>query len=790
MTRILPSDRLVLLTSFLFVVCGRTAYAGDENLAASAEEIYEHAAFLARDELGGRDSGEPGLEVAAEYIAGQYREYGLEPAGDNDTYFQSFLVPHGARFATDTGARVEVAGDWEFVWEAGNEAEAFGFGDPADGDSRDDAPLVYVGYGISTTDEDRHAGLEYDDYAGVDVKDKVVLILRFTPRWERADNPFGVDGPHSALVGKLRNAREHGAAGVVLVTPPGGANSPYGLAHRASPRQPTIPAIVARRAVVERLLRVGGKELTGLVEATDKDLKPRSFELEGVKVRFSTIRRYVRLRNVAGRLPGADTRVTGETILIGAHYDHIGRFGGQVSQKTLGQVHNGADDNASGVAGLLELARLIAAAPRPRRSFLFVSFSGEEIGLLGSRHWVKAKRHFVAEETLRPSPGPPPPSGHDHGHGDPPDSSSSERALDSDLGEAAAVWEAGMLLRATGKFHGALVEMIGPRGARGWIEAARVRQVSGPDPVPNIVTMINLDMIGRANGDGMVNVIGGQSSAGFPDLLEGLGREVKVPVRVQKAGRAIGGSDHMNFQRHGIPILFFNTGIRSTYNTPGDDVETLNVEGEARIVDLIWKAASRIAQGEERPRFNPEYLVASRSDHGKPRLGVVLDSHFPGRGVRVDEVLPDSVASKAGLLVGDVIRSLAGEPVSNYEELLSALELHGKGTVSLTVERRDKPVKIEAEFPKARGFRVRFGSVPDYAFAEKGVRFEDIRAGTPAAKAGVRPGDILVRWGQKGIEDVQQWTVLLGAHKPGDEVAIQVRRDDKILDLMVVLEGR
>ncbi|MCZ6795685.1 MAG: M20/M25/M40 family metallo-hydrolase, partial [Planctomycetota bacterium] len=583
---------------------------------------------------------------------------------------------------------------------------------------------------------------------------------------------------HASFAAKLRLAKNHGAAGVIFVTPPGQREDDlYGLARRASPRRPTLPAIVARRAGGERLRERSGTRLSRRVEETDQHLTPRSFLLEGTRVRFATSRRLLRLRNVAGRVAGVDPKLAAETLVVGGHYDHIGRFGAQVSDEHVGKVHNGADDNASGTAGVLELARLFAAGKPPRRSLLFLAFSGEEIGLLGSRHWVETSRRFVTEAAVKAGPGPTPhSSGASDGGG-------------AGASDVHVLWEKGTALQATGEFHGSRLELIDASGNRGWVDSEKLRQVSGPTSLHRVVTMINLDMIGHAAANGRVRVIAARSSPDFPPLLEALGKKVGIPVDV--GGRGLGGgSDHAHFVRRGIPVLFFWTGIHRRYNTPDDDVGTLNIEGLARIVDVAHGAARHVAGMDRRPGFDASAVARRSSGHGRPRLGVVVDPSFRGQGARVRQVEPDSVAQRAGLREGDIIVRFGDSPIDGYEGLVQAIGEEAKGEVAVEVRRGDRRVELAAEFPRARDFGVRFGSVPDYAFGEKGVRFEDIAPGTPAARAGVRPGDVLVRWGDEEVEDVEQWTEILRGHQPGDVVKIQVRREKKLVEFEIHLERR
>src|SRR6185436_2530442 len=138
-----------------------------------------------------------------------------EPAGDDGTYFHRFTVPFGASFGRILGAKVSDGGKEVDSFDIESDVVAFGYGDGGPVD----AEVVFAGYGITTDAEDRKSGLDYDDYRGVDVKGKAVLILRFVPWGERG--PFGGRrSPHATLVSKLRNARDHGAAGAILVTPP------------------------------------------------------------------------------------------------------------------------------------------------------------------------------------------------------------------------------------------------------------------------------------------------------------------------------------------------------------------------------------------------------------------------------------------------------------------------------------------------------------------------------------------------------------------------------------------
>ena len=771
--------RLRVLTPLLVTALAASTLAGqrlsaDEStpVGVSADNLRAHVDYLSRDELTGRDSGEAGLEVAAEYLANHFRRYGLEPAGDGGSYFQHFTVPAGAAFARQSGARVTLQGGAEIDWNPGSDIDAFGFADPA----VVDAPLVFAGYGITTSAGERERGDDYDDYDGVDVEGKVVILLRFTPEGKEGRAAFGGRrSRHAPFVAKLENARKHGAVGAVIVTPTGHDDEdPYGLAHRAAPRQPTLPALVARRAAVDLVLRASGTSIARLVASIGENLTPRSFELTSTKIRFSTTRRHLRLRNVAARLRGSDPAVAGESLVIGGHYDHIGRFGNQVKPGNLGLIHNGADDNASGTAGIIELARLLSQGERPRRSIDFVCFSGEEIGLFGSRYWVNdAPRRFLLRDLTRALEKAPDPHG--------------------DSTAAGLVWEQGTLVRATGQFRGDLVRVETLAGTTGWVEKGHLEQIAGPTPIHDVVAMINLDMIGRGRDDRPVQVLGAATSVVFEELLERLSKASNQPLKLgQRMGG--GGSDHFHFQRKKIPYLFFFTGMHAQYNTPDDDLETVNIAVQSRIVDVAWKSALHLSNAPQRPPFAAAEAGGSTSPHGdepdRPRLGILSDGSYSGKGVKVTETVDGSPAGNSDLQAGDLIVRFADSPVDSIADLREALATNPQGDVEVVVLRDDEQRKILVSFPRRGGFRVSFGSVPDYAFAEKGVRFEDIRENTPAAKAGVKAGDVLVSWNGEAVSDVEHWTRLLGGHKPGDKVKIEVRRSDELVSLTVTLEGR
>ena len=361
--------------------------------AITAKEIQDHVDYLASDDLNGRRSGTPDCDKAAEYIAKHFEEAGLEPAGDNGTWFQEFQVPVGTELGE--GNRLACEGE-ENPGKLEEDYIPLGFS--ASGKVK--APVVFAGYGITSETP------PYDDYAGLDVKEKIVLVLRYEPR--NGDSPF-LKG-HAVVLSDLRfkaiAARNQGAAGFILVNGPrsqeGEEKGLISLSGSGA-SDVGIPAVHVTRAWLKTVLDRAGVDLLGVQKEIDEKLEPRSFPLEGVEVDLQVdLQRPARATlNVLGRIEGSDEKLKDEAILFGAHYDHLGIGGeGSHAPDAYGQVHNGADDNASGTAGVIELAEAFALSEeRPRRTLLFAAFSGEEEGLLGSNHYVRNPT-FPVEKTI------------------------------------------------------------------------------------------------------------------------------------------------------------------------------------------------------------------------------------------------------------------------------------------------------------------------------------------------------------------------------------------------------
>jgi hypothetical protein len=348
----------------------------------------EHVKFLASEELEGRGNGSRGLESAAEYIAAKFREAGLEPAGDGGTFFQRFEMTTGMSVEPGnsvtlhsgrSAVRFDVGRDYEIVSTSGSQAPA-----------AETLPVVFAGYGISAP------ALHYDDYTGIDAAGKAVLVFTHEPQEHDPRSAFEgqTNTVHSTMMRKVEVARKNGAKAILIVDDTN--HRPATDRFRRWLREPQaedygIPVFFLSRDLVQRALGTR-LNLETTSDEIDRDFAPKSRPLTDLTVsaldRTTRVRRPV--RNVIGTLKGSDATLESEMIIIGAHYDHLGRSGRfSMSQNTTGQIHHGADDNASGTAAVIEMAKAaVDARGEFRRSIMFMAFAGEEHGLLGSSHYV------------------------------------------------------------------------------------------------------------------------------------------------------------------------------------------------------------------------------------------------------------------------------------------------------------------------------------------------------------------------------------------------------------------
>ncbi len=339
--------------------------------------------YLASDELKGRGDGSPELDQAADYIAHEFRELKLEPFSGG--YFQPFDATVGADLGPNNSLVSLETPPHAFQMRKDYIPLSFSGSGELTGN------VAFVGYGITAPE------YRYDDYAGIDAKGKIVVLLRHEPQEDDEKSVFLGKRMtrHAALYSKAMNARNHGAAAMLLVNDPVHHNEDKLIRFGDGGTDSVgMLSFQVERSAAERWMKPSGHSLEELQKEIDKDLSNHSFllpstvqlKIEGdVKVKHAT------LKNVAGLLRGSDPKLRDEVIVIGAHYDHLGLGDyDSLAPDKIGQIHHGADDNASGTAGMMELARSFTAdGARPRRSILFLAFAGEELGLFGSADYVK-----------------------------------------------------------------------------------------------------------------------------------------------------------------------------------------------------------------------------------------------------------------------------------------------------------------------------------------------------------------------------------------------------------------
>ena len=366
----------LIFTSFVF------AQKNPDNPQITSEEIKEHLQYLASDEMKGRFSGSPEAYKAGEYIKNDFQKHGLKAAFAG-SYFQEFPFIEKVELTKNNSLSFNINGkDKPLV--IGKDFTTVSFS----GRQNISGNLVFVGYGISAPQ------LNYDDYEGIDVKGKVVLVMKYHPEHDSARSDFD---RYSSFRRKASVAKEKGAVGIIFVNghvPKNEEDQLMSLRYDGAAGMQDFSAMQIKRNIADELFKSAGQSFAEVQNKIDASKKPASFEFKNVKVSGETETKEIEktARNVGGFLEGNDPVLKNEYIVIGAHYDHLGidqMLEASMYKGKDKQVHNGADDNASGTTGLLEIAEKIASVKdQLKRSIIFLAFSGEEEGILGSTFYT------------------------------------------------------------------------------------------------------------------------------------------------------------------------------------------------------------------------------------------------------------------------------------------------------------------------------------------------------------------------------------------------------------------
>ncbi|HEU4508322.1 MAG TPA: M20/M25/M40 family metallo-hydrolase [Pyrinomonadaceae bacterium] len=608
------------------------------ELDPNPAKLRQHVSYLASDALDGRRTGTAGANDAARYIAGEFSRLGLKPGTNGPgsrklseamgRYLQTFPYVAGVEVgktnalsfgATKPDKALHSPVDWVPLGFSSNMKVQGG--------------IVFAGFGITASE------LNHDDYSGLNASGKIAIVRQGTPD---GDNPHGRFTRFEGVRWKAVAARNAGARALIVVAREADFKNEQltRLEYDNRSGDAGLPVIVMSQQAVDKILALSNT--SGSVLQDNRVLTGE------ISLSTDIVRKEVPAYNVIGVLEGSDQTLKNEYIVIGAHYDHLGRGGegsGSLAPKS-GDIHHGADDNASGTAGLIELARIFSAQrPKIKRSIIFIAFGGEEEGLLGSSYYVN---HPVA-------------------------------------------------------------------------------------PLANTIAMINMDMIGRMKDRKLV--IGGVgTSKEWRDMIKQANAAQsmhvaattdqpavkKIPIVVSTNGRPIvtvdptggfeltmnedgfGPSDHQSFYVKQIPVLFFWTGTHTDYHKPSDTFDKINYEDEARILSLVARIVRDVDGAEKRLTFTT----------------------------------------------------------------------------------------AKSEPPRASVFRVYLGTIPSYADSKDGLLLDGVREDSPAAKAGMKAGDRIVKIGTRDVKDVYDYTHALGELKAGQEYVIEVMRSGEKLSLKITPAAR
>jgi len=361
---------LTLLPALLLTSCAGTL----EDPSVTEDELFQHISYLASDSLKGRKPGTPEDRLAALYIANEFKKAGL-----------SFLTKDGLQ-SFDVITRLEKGEDnfmtmGSEIFEPEEDFSPF----PFTANKTLESGIIFAGYGFDLENE----AIRWNDYEGIDVTGKWVLVLLGNPEIDSTSSLFN---QYSNERDKAMVAADRGAGGILFVSGPAFGQDEQLITLEKREGKVNIPALQISRKLADRILEPLGKTVESIEKQLNTERKPSSFST-GVSLKASSEVKpsMTSTYNVVAYLKGSDPDLKNKYIIMGAHYDHLG-MGGQGSssrkQDTVG-VHNGADDNASGVAALIEVAEMLAGSEnKPSNSYLFIAFGAEEMGLLGSKYYV------------------------------------------------------------------------------------------------------------------------------------------------------------------------------------------------------------------------------------------------------------------------------------------------------------------------------------------------------------------------------------------------------------------
>lgn len=530
---------------------------------SSEKSLKQHISYLADDRLEGRETGSEGEKLAAEYIVKAFEHIELTPKGE-DGFLQSFNFNGGQVLGSNKlmidGKELAVSKDFFPAIESASQ--------------KFEGKLVAVGYGIKAPE------LKHNDYKKPKkLKGKVVVAQLGAPE---SNNPHSDFQNYHSIQHKVSNAEEVGAKAIILIGSQKEIdNKIYQKKHIQNVTISKIPVIYLESELYSSLS--SAKNVKGAIEQT-----------RASKTGY----------NILGYIDNnAET-----TIVIGGHYDHLGygHFGSLYTGKRL--IHNGADDNSSGIALLIELAKQLKNTPsKQTNNYLFACFSGEELGLYGSNHFTK--NPTISLETIN--------------------------------------------------------------------------------------YMLNFDMVGRLDVTDPILAINGTGTSPQWSVLDSLNIE---SIRFKKGESGVGPSDHTSFYLKDIPVLHFFSGAHEDYHKPSDDENKINYVGILLVQNIVTKlidtlnSSTRLSFTKTKEESNtpPKFTVG---------LGVIPDYLFDGEGMRIDGIIDERVAAKAGFQAGDIVIQIGETIVKDLNMYMVGLSKYKKGdSTEVTVKRKEEIIKKEITF--------------------------------------------------------------------------------------------
>ncbi len=644
-----------------------------EALPDVKNRILSDIKFLSSDELEGRGVGTNGLNVAAQFIKSEFAKSGLAVDRVNGDAFQKFELVTGSKLGEVNSLQLIGPEGKTIDLKIGQDVEVCSFA----GSGSFSGEVVFCGYAIDSKDD------EYNDFDGIDVEGKVLIVMRRNPRQGDSKGAMAAAhgiARHADLRSKMNHISAHKAAAVLFV------NDPYSIRKSAETRRQGLvkanekvvttaeeflaveatdtekvaearkkladsvsqlkslrqaaekaeddvlmkfgyagngetkslpPAFHITNKTANELLASIHTDLATLESQIDAEQKPKSAVVTGWTAKGATTIEKVRsdVSNVIAVIDG-EGPLANETVVIGAHYDHVGRGGENSLAPGSSEIHNGADDNASGTVTLLELARRFgvkAATKKPARRLVFIAFTGEEKGLLGSARYCK-------EPVF---------------------------------------------------------------------------------PLESTIAMLNMDMVGRLKEDKLIVYGTGTSPRWEPELKQFNGENgFKLVFKPE----GVGPSDHASFYLKKIPVLHFFTGEHADYHKPTDDWEKINIDGVARVADLMEAMVNATVDQADRPEFVEVKTQASTNRGGtRPYVGTIPEFGNEEPGYAISGVTSGGPGEKGGLKGGDRIIKIGPHPVTNLDDFDAALRKFAAGdAVDFVVVREKKEMAFKVTLDPPR----------------------------------------------------------------------------------------